>query len=367
MQDYRNYELKDFLTDEAFCRWVMHKRAEDNTFWENWIRKNPDRISLISAAKSLISEIRYAQEYLPEEELQQELIRLAEARSAGSESRTDTSPQRSWFGKFVAATVVLAFMAISYHFYAEKRDQADDISDFKTLTEANKAELIEIVNTGTVIKPVQLADGSKVKLSPNSRISYSSHFVTKKREVFLNGEAFFEVTKNPDSPFKVYTRDIVTTVLGTSFTVKAFDKEADVSVVVKTGKVTVSTVPGNNKSHKPDVDELVLLPNQQVVYVRQEQKMKRSLVENPIPLESVAGMDETLIFDQTPVVKIFDTLHRKYGVQIVYDADLLAGCQLTAELGQEPLFEKMSMICKAIQARYEVIDGQIIIYGNSCK
>ena len=224
---------------------------------------------------------------------------------------------------------------------------------------------IKIINDDNGTKPVSLPDGSTVRLSPKSKLSYPAVFVKAEREVLLNGEAFFEVTKNPRSPFKVYTSDIVTTVLGTSFTVKAFDGDKDVRVVVKTGKVTVATNTARDETRDPEKNQLVLLPNQQVVYHRDEQKMKRSLIGNPSPV----GQPDTanLVFENAPVARVFESLQKQYEVQIIYDADLLADCQLTAELGQEPLFEKLAMICKAIQARYELIDGQIIIHGSSCK
>lgn len=366
MQDYSNYDIKDFLADEAFCRWVLHQQAGDNAFWENWIRKNPDRATIVAAARDLVVEIQHAQNYLSDEELRHELTRLSEARKAETPETEYAETENTWFGKLTVFMVIMACAMVLYHFYPGQKQLTNGYTDFKSLKNEQK-KLVEIVNNGTVIKTILLQDGSRIRLSPDSRISYPDSFVKKEREVFLSGEAFFEVTKNPNSPFKVYTSEIVTTVLGTSFTVKAFEKDRDVSVVVKTGKVTVATAPGPNAEQKNEADELVLLPNQQMVYYREEQKMKRSLVENPAPVGPVEIVSQNLIFDRAPVASVFDALQKRYEVQIVYDADLLAGCQLTAELGQEPLFEKLGMICKAIQARYELIDGQIIIYGTSCK
>ena len=366
MQDYSNYDIKDFLADEAFCRWVLHQQPGDNAFWENWVRKNPDRALIVSAARNLVVEIQHAQNYLSDEELQHELTRLTQARKADTPETEYAETENTWFGKLTVFMVIMACAMVLYHFYPGEKQLANGRTDFESLKNEQK-KLIEIVNNGTAIKTILLQDGSRIKLSPDSRISYPDSFVKKEREVFLSGEAFFEVTKNPKSPFKVYTSEIVTTVLGTSFTIKAFEKDRDVSVVVKTGKVTVATAPGPNKEQKTEADELVLLPNQQMVYYREEQKMKRSLVENPAPVGPAEIVNQSLVFDRTPVAKVFDALQKRYEVQIVYDADLLARCQLTAELDQEPLFDKLGMICKAIQARYELIDGQIIIYGTSCK
>lgn len=377
MQDYARYEIKDFLADEAFCRWVLHQKPADNAFWENWVRNNPERSSIVTHAKELIAEIHHAQDYLSEEELQHELHRLSAARKSATEKqeyseRTDKVAEqngirRSWLDRVSVLLSVLTCFVVLFYFYSNYSKTVKSQSSLEALQDKKKEKWIEVTNDQSIIKYIALPDGSSVKLSPESKLSYPATFVKKEREVLLNGEAFFEVTKNPESPFKVYTSDVVTTVLGTSFTVKAFDRDKDVRVVVKTGKVTVAANAPLNKTQQPEKTELVLLPNQQVVYHRDDQKMKRSLIENPAQIGPADITSQNLIFDNAPVAKVFESLQKRYEVQIIYDADLMAGCELTAELGQEPLFEKLGMICKAIQARYEVIDGQIVIHGSACK
>ncbi|KAA0988844.1 FecR family protein [Dyadobacter aurulentus] len=373
MQDYARYDIKDFLADEAFCRWVLHQKPADNAFWENWVRNNPDRAGIVTAAKELISEIHHAQDYLSEEELQLELQRLSAARKSATEELEYTKPSANWFdlnrfGRFSLAFGVFTCLIVLVYFYTNSpvKTELPQVSQ-ESLKDKQDEQWIEVTNNQTNTKYIALPDGSSVRLSPKSKLSYPASFVKKEREVLLNGEAFFDVTKNPESPFKVFTSDVVTTVLGTSFTVKAFDQDKDVRVVVKTGKVTVSANARQNKTAEAEKNELVLLPNQQVVYHRDDQKMKRSLIENPSQVGPADIASQSLVFENAPVARVFESLEKRYEVQIIYDADLMAGCQLTAELGQEPLFEKLGMICKAIQARYELIDGQIVIHGSSCK
>ncbi|SKC15779.1 FecR family protein [Dyadobacter psychrophilus] len=373
MQDYARYDIKDFLADEAFCRWVLHQKPADNAFWENWVRNNPDRASIVITAKELISEIHHAQHYLSEDELQHELQRLSAARKSATEEMeyaesANDGVAPNWLSRFSLALGVLTCLVVLFYFYTNSptNTSQSQISQ-ESLKDEKNEKWIEVTNNESITKYIALPDGSSVKLSPESKLSYPAAFVKNEREVLLNGEAFFDVTKNPESPFKVYTSDVVTTVLGTSFTVKAFDQDKDVRVVVKTGRVTVAANAPQSKTQEPEKNELVLLPNQQVVYHRNEQKMKRSLIENPAQVGPADITSQNLVFEDAPVAKVFESLQKRYEVQIIYDADLMAGCQLTAELGQEPLFEKLGMICKAIQARYEVIDGQIVIHGSSCK
>lgn len=368
MQDYARYDIKDFLADEAFCRWVLHQKPADNAFWENWMRNNPDRANIVTTAKELISEIHHAQNYLSEEELQHELQRLSSARKSATEALQYAERSRGWLGRFSLALGALTCLVVLFYFfgYLPARTNESQIGQ-ESLQDKRNEKWVEVFNNQTNTRSISLPDGSSVRLSPQSKIRYPATFAKNEREVLLNGEAFFEVTKNPESPFKVYTSDVVTTVLGTSFTVKAFDQDRDVRVVVKTGRVTVSANAVQKTTQEPEKNELVLLPNQQVVYHRDDQKMKRSLIENPSQVGPADITSQNLVFENAPVSKVFESLQKRYEVQIIYDADLMAGCQLTAELGQESLFEKLGMICKAIQARYELIDGQVVIHGSSCK
>jgi transmembrane sensor len=371
MQDYARYDIKDLLADEAFCRWVLYQKPADNAFWENWLLKNPDRAGIVTNAKELIAEIHHAQNYLSEEELQHELQRLSAGRKFATEEPEYRKPAdkeywKSWSGYISIVLGAITCFAVLFYFYANYF-KMDTLQVSQEILHTSKEKRIEVINNEASTKFILLPDGSSVKLSPESKISYPAAFIKKEREVLLNGEAFFEVVKNPESPFKVYTSDVVTTVLGTSFTVKAFDQDKDVRVVVKTGRVTVAANPPQIKTPQPEKNELVLLPNQQVVYHRDDQQMKRSLIKNPAQIGPADITSQNLIFDNAPVAKVFESLQKRYEVQIIYDADLMAGCQLTAELGQEPLFEKLGMICKAIQAHYELIDGQIVIHGSACK
>ena len=85
-----------------------------------------------------------------------------------------------------------------------------------------------------------MPDESTVELAANSRIAYANNFDSAgTRDVYLSGEAFFKVTKNPCRPFRVFANEIVTKVLGTSFSVRSFEKDTVIQVTVRTGKVSV--------------------------------------------------------------------------------------------------------------------------------
>jgi ferric-dicitrate binding protein FerR (iron transport regulator) len=183
------------------------------------------------------------------------------------------------------------------------------------------------------------------------------------RDVYLLGEAFFEVTKDPHRPFRVFANEIVTKVLGTSFTVRSFEKDTTIQVTVRTGKVSVYAQPIATAITK---SEIILTPNQQLVYARAGQKFQKVLLNNPAMVAPPVA-EKKLIYDDAPLDKVFSDLSNAYGINIVFDSEVLKNCTVTADLTNESFYRKLVLICSAIDAHYEVIDGQVVIESTGCK
>jgi transmembrane sensor len=221
-------------------------------------------------------------------------------------------------------------------------------------------------NTSSPMK-IKLADGSVVTLQPKSKISYERKFDGPLREVSLSGEAFFDVSRDEKRPFRVYSEEVVTQVLGTSFTVKAYVGDKEVTVAVRTGKVSVYA-KRHNEAFKEALEEkpIILVPNQQAVYNRNIDKVVKEVVDNPaiiLPKSNLFRMS----FDEAPVTHIFDVLEENYGIDIVYNEDVLSKCMLTTAMSDEGLFQRIEVICKAIKADYRVTDGVILIDSHGCE
>jgi hypothetical protein len=72
------------------------------------------------------------------------------------------------------------------------------------------------------------------------------------------------------------------------------------------------------------------------------------------------------VFDAAPAHQVFESLEKAYGIEVLFDEELLKNCSLTLNLSEENLYQKLEVICKVLGARYKVIDGQVIIYSNGC-
>jgi transmembrane sensor len=223
----------------------------------------------------------------------------------------------------------------------------------------------KIVRTpGNTTQAVTLPDGSKVTLEPHSQIKFSASFDEVERIVTLEGGAFFEVAHNKERPFLVQTNNLTTKVLGTSFSVKAFQGEKDVVVSVKTGKVSVY-INQNIRKDRPESPEVILTPNQKIVYDKTKDKLSKAIVDSPQVILSEEEV-KRMRFEAAPVTEIFEAIEKVYGVDLVFDADKFSGCTLTSVISDGDLYNRLDIICKAIGATYSLNENQIVINGSGC-
>ena len=214
-------------------------------------------------------------------------------------------------------------------------------------------------NRDTHALPLALADGSTVTLQPGALLRYPARFAGAQRVVQLEGEAFFAVFHDASHPFRVLTDKLETTVLGTSFAVRAVPGQGAATVRVRTGRVRVQARPGQPA---PAEAAVVLRPNQEVTYQPAAPALRPVLVPRPALLAPQA-----LMFEERPVTEVLRSLEAGYGVPIRYDGAALAGCTVTLRFGSETLFEKLDMLSRVLGARYERTDEAIVFRSSGCQ
>jgi transmembrane sensor len=221
---------------------------------------------------------------------------------------------------------------------------------------------VQRTNSTSHAQQLQLADGSHVTLATGSTLRYQSGLAGTRREVYLTGQACFKVAKNPERPFLVYTDKLITTVLGTTFLVKAYAGQPGL-VAVREGRVAVQPRQGAELSATPDQPAtagVLLLPNQQATYSATTRHLAKALVEKPILLTP-----QSLAFKNRPVAEVLTALAKAYGVNIVYDPLKLSDCTITIAFDDESLFEQLNTLCKALDANYKMANNAQIIFERS--
>ncbi len=204
---------------------------------------------------------------------------------------------------------------------------------------------------------ITLTDGTRVYLNVDSKLSFPEHFAADKREVVLEGEAFFEVTRNPRRPFVIKSGDLTTMVLGTSFNVKAFEGEPQ-QVTVVTGKVKVKA-DAREGNGKPD--EVLLAPYQQAFYDGQLSK-KDTDVE-----QYIAWREKVLQFDEVSLEDAAVILERWFDVSIDIKNAKTRHCKISGKYINESLINIMESFKHILGVKYQVAgDRDIIISGEGC-
>ncbi|MVM36762.1 hypothetical protein GO730_02260 [Spirosoma sp. HMF3257] len=248
MPDYTAYTFDDFVLDDRFRQWVLKNSPADQAFWNEWLQTNPDKVDIVLAARQFVSQMQQSQEELSDEELASEVarIRINRHKAQDLDELQPIQPQRrftNWMR--IAAAVALVGLGTIVFFYW--RTPTTPLAVYQHTVEQQAGTLQEVRNSSNASQLVRLPDGSKVTLYKGSQLRFPRTFTARQREVFLVGEAFFDVVRRPKQPFMVYTNQLITQVLGTSFTVRAYPNDKEAKVIVRTGKVSVFKTPPNGK------------------------------------------------------------------------------------------------------------------------
>lgn len=209
-----------------------------------------------------------------------------------------------------------------------------------------------------------LPDGSTVELLPGSVLTLVGSFGESKREVFLEGEAFFDIARDVNRPFLVYTNGLTAEVLGTSFLISAYKDQEEIVVAVRTGKVSVYANSGDGSQDKGPLNQMILSSNQQVIYNPAGHIALKKLVNEPQVILPEPTLKHT--YTNAPVIEILESLKANYGIDISYDATVLSNCTLTSDMSEEGFYEQIKIICNALGARYEITEDAVVIQATAC-
>ena len=203
---------------------------------------------------------------------------------------------------------------------------------------------------------VTLPDGTKVKLNSGTALRYTDQFSDDVRHVYLSGEAFFEVVKDPEHPFVVETGHFSTTVLGTSFNVRAFEGQ----------RAEVTLVEGKVKVQQGDSD-IYLAPSDQLTYNPGTDELNKQQVD---VARWVAWKEGTLVFDRMTLAEALPQLERWYGVTITLENQAAGQCLISrGKYKQQSLRQVLESFRFMLNENinFEINDKTVKISGTPCQ
>ncbi|MDR6196956.1 FecR domain-containing protein [Siphonobacter sp. SORGH_AS_0500] len=352
---------EDFINNPSFRKWVKTPDESTSIYWENYLREHPEQQEKIIQAIESVKRLSRAS---------QELVEVSDA-SAEEEKiwqrvkeqvQTPVLKKRPYWGWAAAAVIVIAggLLWLNLGTPATKIEQ--------TIAQQNPESLIDsVMVTNFEQKPrlVSLPDGSSVILQKGSNLRYENPFPKESRPVALSGEAYFEVVEDAKKPFTVYANGLIAKVLGTSFNVKAYEKDANVTVTVRTGKVFV-TPEKDVQTKKNEREDMILTPNEQVVFTIKEAKMFRSPVNALAERKTFVIRPVNLVFNAVPVKDVFAEIEKAYGIKVVFKDPSLQNCRITTDLKEGTLSQKLDIICKTLEATWNTEAEFVAVTGRGC-
>lgn len=355
--DYSKFTSEDFLKDTYFLKSIKTPTKESNAFWKEQLLTEKIQEKEFRVAKNIILSANIPHHTITEEELSELWNKIEKSNKQKPLQRHSRLIQFA----SVAASLAILF-ALSYTFWSKQSNngrslisiaklmqvQGDSsavqliLNNDKNITLDQENVTIEYNATGDVIVnkqqvahniasntngPAQLSetntynqlivpkgkrssivfgDGTKLWVNSGSRIVYPISFKKDKREIYVEGEVYLEVTKDKTRPFIVSTNKMNIAVLGTSFNVTAYTADKEQSVVLVTGAVEVNT--DSNK-------KIALTPNNRLTYTGGQLD-----VENVDASLYISWVEGLYIYNSEKLGTILDRLSRYYGKTITYDA-----------------------------------------------
>ena len=245
----------------------------------------------------------------------------------------------------VAAVIILSVtFSILFNYFIQKE---------KKIESQEQAVYQEIkVAYGTQTEVI-LADGTNVWLNSGSTLRFPNSFQnTNERRVVLNGEGFFDVTKNDAKPFIVNTSKLDVQVFGTSFNVSAYDDYSTMTVALVEGKISLK------KQYSSEVKELIVLnPNEVVEYNMNEKKLYHS-ADNNYMQKYIAWKEGQIVFYGDPIDRVIKRLEKWYNVDINITDNALQNYSFTATFVDESLEQVLRLLCLSSQMQYKITPAQ---------
>ena len=329
---YDEFSAEDFALDDRFQKWVLTPDDETEQFWNDLLIRFPQKQIEIEEARELVqlSGITSDPETNAAYLATWNKIKQNALASENNARETRFTPARY---AMIAATLA-GLLVVSYWL----------------LTRGQKAELQTFQSKFGEIKHVALSDGTKVTLNSNSELRYLNDFKSD-RKVFLQGEAFFEVSRlSNNQKFIVSTADAVDVeVTGTEFNVNT--RRSNIEVFLQSGKVSVKATSGN----------VELQPGEKATF-NKESKVLGKTKGTAKEIEHLLGWkNEVFVYNDDLLTTIAEDVHDHYGLEVVITDSTLASRRFTGRIPSQPIDVMLKVLSETLEINIQKKPGQIII------
>jgi len=332
------------MTEKEIQYWelIIKEQAEaledkDQQALNSWKKENPDQYhQLLEIYQS--TDKHDSPEFNPDHNWNEfkTMIKIEEEEKSAKNIRL-----YPWIARAAASVIIILGVIYIYQYQSSTNEQ----TVIQTLVSAG-------VNDQ---KQVELPDGSVVWLNKGSELLYPENFNSTSREVYLKGEAYFDVAHNDNKPFIVHAGISKTTVIGTSFNLRAYGKEDDIRLTVVSGKVAFTLTD--------DRERVIVTPGNMANLNRISKTIEHG--ENP-DVNFLSWKTKELKFNDCPMAELIISLERYYGIDIQLLNEKTNNCRFTGDFKDTELENTLKIITRAIGSEYTMIGSVYMINGEGC-
>ena len=360
-------EIEDLLCDESFINFCKNVSQEDVEKWVSFSNKNAANLLLVNDARERFIQVFSAMAIADREEQENRIISrldIVESAPVVKMQLFEQSGRSTIFPLLFKLTasvaVVVAAIVFSFFYHPDVKKEI-----LKTFSAAYGER-----------KNFQLPDGSVVSLNGGSKMSISGAYGISSRDIYLEGEAFFDVKHNKELPFIVHTASMDIKALGTAFNVNAYLGEKITETSLVRGVVEVTLKEEQNR-------KVLLYPNQKVQWKQSTAKLDKQEAEaikkeyNIIPssisqiqsltkmdggdVKEIAWKENKLVFADNTFSEIAILLERWYGVKIVFTDDVIRNYRFTGIFEREELRSVLGILKESRNFNYKTVNGETFI------
>lgn len=396
MKDYFDFTETDFVDDDYFLEWVFRPSQKSQLFWEEFINKYPEKIKDIEKAKLIIKSSRPVEKDLSEVEI--DLTWTDIKKSIYKRTKWNW---HIWVS--VAAASILILLVSIWWINSENRrnykvidysqilpvhsgnqdvelilndqtkvkisEKESDlkynsngklvINSKKTIKQESVKNTAREVSFNSIVVPrgkranITFTDGTTLWLNSGSSAIYPVEFTGKRREIYIKGEGYLEVSHDESHPFIVKTDQLSIQVLGTRFNVSAYPEDRTVNVVLVEGKIVARSA--NNS-------EVLLLPNQMISYNSETQTTDVSEVQVD---NFISWKDGCLFCNSEELGSIVVKLERYYDQKIIFSEESAKSFRLSGKLDlKDNLDQVLQVIATTAPVKINIENDEILISRN---
>lgn len=344
-------QISDLLEDLEFISWVRNPNDELNSYWESWIKANPNRIADVQLAKEVVLGLRFPTKQASEQIKADILFKLFQKPQLFKEEEEETydNVKKIWWNRIwqVSKVAAILFIVFTFSFVFSRF--------LKNPNSYPEKQLSSWQQRSTKIgerSSFRLPDQTIVWLNSDSYLSFPESFDSTVRLVELKGEGFFEVAENVEQPFQVLANGLLTTAIGTSFNINGKRREETIVSLVS-GKVSVS-LPSDTLPY-------FLQAGQELNYTSSS---RRILIEE-FDSEIVQGWKSgKLIFKQATMEKVMQELKDWYGVEIQLEGDPYRTWHFNGKFENQTLENVLESISSIENFDFQIQGNQVKIQFN---